>query len=513
MSDAAEQSASPDAGEFGSVTYDALPNWFGQANRYWESAETTRLNQAHWTHADDESINVWLSEHLETLRTRSTYESKNNGIIAGMQRTHADDIWGQDGPMLQVISDDEAYNSALEQIWEDWWAAPTTRPNISGAALGKTWVYNLWRCGEFLSRIITMDDAKGPIKMRLWPAHPRRLSTPADVLYHDTVIMGVQVDQYSRPQRWYIEDQSGMGMGAQPMRHTPYGPDDIVHEFLMVEEDQVRGVPLLATGIQTAADMRDYDDQVQDAARLMADMHGMLYTDREDVPVWTAPSSTTFERRTYKTCPPGWKPSFPPATQPPVQYPDFRRERHIDLGRSVCMPTLLVRLDASKHSWASARLDMTSYSRSVACFQAWLSGTEKSTGTLNRLVDIVAAEGRFTVRDLRRRPERVKYSWGWPELPDVEPAKTQNAYATGLESEALTLLDILKQRKKSLRTHVEEQVRIKKAYQSAGLDLPDWFVGQTQVSAAAAKLTGADEEGTTMADLVERIEQLEAAAA
>ena len=107
----------------------------GESKRYWESAETTRLNSGHWAMAEDESINTWLVNHLPTLRMRSIYESRQNPVLAGMINTHGDDLWGQDGPMLQVQSDDQEYNDALEQVWREWFSAPTTRPNISGARL------------------------------------------------------------------------------------------------------------------------------------------------------------------------------------------------------------------------------------------------------------------------------------------------------------------------------------------------------------------------------------------
>jgi capsid protein len=98
--------------------YDALPAW-SHSERRWEGATTDRLNEAHWVHAADESINAWLSEQLGVLRGRALYEAKNNPTVFGMLATHADAIVGPDGPTLQVQSDDARYNDALEQAWQD----------------------------------------------------------------------------------------------------------------------------------------------------------------------------------------------------------------------------------------------------------------------------------------------------------------------------------------------------------------------------------------------------------
>lgn len=476
------------------VVYQSHPAWMKASSRYWETAETTRLNSAHWTYADDESINTWLVEQLPTLRQRSIYESRQNGIILGMINTHADDIVGQDGPTLQVQSDDERYNSALEDIWREWFAAPTQRTNISGAVLLKLWIRNLWKCGEFLARLATIEDAEGPVQMRLLPIHPRRLKTPADVAADANVVMGIRFDQYGRPAQYFIEDQAAMGTGASTLMSTPYPPDLIVHEFMLEEEDQVRGVPLQATGLQSSADLRDYDDQVQDAARQIADQSALLYTEHPDAQFFAAPESAEIERRTIRMLPPGWKPFTYQATQPPVQYPDYRAERQLELGRPVGMPRLLVRLDASKHSWASARLDMTTYRRAVACIQAWLSGSEKSTGILSRLVDEVAREARFSVPDLSNRPDNIVYQWTWPQIDDVEPVKTQQANQIGLTAGTMTLTDVLTNRKKTLRTHIEEMRREREEFEAAGLPLPSWMTGASPTQAVPVMADGDDEE-------------------
>lgn len=465
--------------------YVAAPSWMGEqsaanrrapadGNRYWESAETSRLNSAHWSRATDDSINVWIAEQLQILRTRSIYESRQNPVLAGMIATHADDMWGQDGPLLQVQSDDDAYNEALEDIWRQWFAAPTTRPNFSGASMGKLWVKNLWRCGEYLTRIVTDPTADGPVQMRLHLCHPRRLGTPAQLSSRGDVLMGIRFDQFDRPVQYFIEDQSPLGNRLYRSTYTPWPADLIIHEFLVDEEDQVRGVPLQASGLQSCADLRDFDDQVMDASRAVADQAALLYTEHPDAELYTMPESSEIERRTIKMVPPGWKPFVYSATQPAVQYPDFRAERQIDMGRPASMPRLMVRLDASKHSWASARLDMTTYRRATQCLQAWFSGSDKAAGVLNRLVDLVAKEARFAVPQLRRRPDRVKYEWTWPQLDDVEPVKTAQAHQIQLQTGEYTLTELLAARKKTLDAHIEEQRREREAFAAAGIQLPSW---------------------------------------
>ncbi len=463
--------------------YETAPTWLG-GSRYFESAETTRLNQAHWERATDESINAWLAEHLPRIRARAAYEARQNGTVLGVINTHADDIVGPDGPTLQVISDDDTYNDALEQVWREWFAAPTHRPNISGAAWLKLRIRSLWKNGEFLDQIITDPNADGPIAMRIRPIHPRRLASPADKAGDPNTFMGIRFDALGRPAAYCISNPLPLGQrGTKVDDYATIPPDLIIHEFIAEEEDQARGIPWLNTGLQPSADLRDYDDQVQDAARQIADQSALLYTDHPDAKIWEQPEQTTIERRTIKMVPPGWKPFVYQATMPPVQYPDYRSERLREVGRPQGMPLLMIRLDSSKHNYSSARLDTQTYARAVAGIQLWLSGSEHSYGTLNRLVDLIAAEARFKIAALRRKPERISYRWTWPARPHVDPSKEALAEATSLENQTLSLTDACASRGIDVETHIETLARERKLLEAAGLPLPPRLDKSSQPSA------------------------------
>ncbi|HET99386.1 MAG TPA: phage portal protein [Aurantimonas coralicida] len=454
--------------------YITHPTW-GQSQRSFESAGTTRLNQAHWRDADDRSVNVWLASQLATVRSRAAYEARQNSTILGVINTHCDDIVGPSGPTLQVISGDKAYDDALEAAWRQWFRAPTHKRNVSGAAWLKLCIRSLWKNGEFLNQIITDKNADSPVEMRVRPIHPRRLVTPVGMTSDPRVFMGIQFDSLGRAARYFVHNPIADVRGGldKVNDYKTISPDDIIHEFLLEEEDQARGIPWSNTSLVPAADLRDYDDQVQDAARQMADQSVLLYTNSVDVPVWDVPESTTIERRTIKMAPPGWQPAVYPATQPPVQYPEYRGERQREFGRQVGMPLLMVRLDSGKHNYSSARLDTQGYARAVAGIQQWLSGDEQNVGTLSRLVDEVAKESRFSVPALRSRPATVKYVWTWPRRPHVDPLKESLGEMTSLnKSGTITGIDALADRGETLETHIAKQIRERDAYVEAGLPVP-----------------------------------------
>ena len=474
--------------------YESLPGWGG--SRHWEAAESTRLNSAHWLYAQDKPINLWLAEHLVTLRARAIYESRQNGIIAGMICTHADDIVGPDGPTLQVQSDDENYDRALERLWRDWFSAPTMRPNVSGAAMLKLWIRGLWRSGEFLARIATDPSADGPVAMRVWPVHPRRLATPVDLTGDPNVVMGIRFDAFGRPASYHIQDAAMNGQAVTTLTSQPWPADLILHEFIVDEEDQARGIPWETPALNPAAEMRDYDDQVQDAARQQADQCGLLYADNPDAPVWTTPESTTVERRTIRMVPPGWKPWQYQATAPPVTYESYRQERHREIGRPTSMPLMLVRLDASGHNYSSARIDLQGYAIAVQGIQTWLSGSDRSRGVLGRLADEIAIEARFTILALRRRPSQIKYRWTWPRRPHVDPTKEAMGEAIGLKNMTLTLSDAVTARGRDLETHIAAMKRELELLKEAGLPIPaEWLNNPNTILSMLASDSGAETDG------------------
>lgn len=465
-----EVSSSPSAS---GRRYETAPLWL--SHRHWEAGETNRLNEAHWSYAtqSDRSINDWLSEQLATIRARSTYEARQNPDIAGMFQTFSDDVVGADGPTLEIQSDNPAYNEAAEQAWRDWFKAPTFRPNISGAMLLRLWVDDLVRCGEFLAQITTDEQAAGLVKMRLRPKHPRDLQNPTDSAGNPKFLMGVEFEttQLDRPLRYWLAKTSADGYMSEV---EPWPAELVIHEFMLREERQVRGYPWITPSLQPAADTRDYDDQVQDAARLMADQACLLFNRDPAEPAMT-PESTTFERRTIKMAPPGWEPYALNAAQPPVQYGDYRAERLRQIARPLSMPLMIMRLDASRHNYSSARFDGQGWQRFVQFIQTFLSGSEKSVGTLGRLVDVVLAEARFSIPALRNRPAEVSYLWTWPVRPHVDSLKEAAASEKRLATRQSTLTEELAERGKSIDTHIKTLLAEKQKFEQAGLPLPAYM--------------------------------------
>lgn len=432
--------------------------------RRWEAAQTNRLNAAHWETAMGQSINADLTGSLETLRARCQFEAANNPMVAGVINTHAVDVVGRIGPTLQVHSDNEAYNDALEAAWKTWFHAPTTNPRITGPELLRLWVRGLWINGEFLAQQVTKRRDGQAVTLRLKTIHPRRLATPPAMAGAADVVLGVRVSQDGEPSAYYISNPKRFGAHALDLgNYEPIPADLVCHGFAIEEEDQVRGVPWLAPCLQAVADLRDYDDQVLDAARAAADQATLLFTTHPDAEYIPVNESTTVERRTISTLPPGWQMAQMTPQQPSTRYVEYREERHRDIGRPVSMPLMIVRQDSSDHNYSSARFDAQGYHRGIGCLQTWISEAH-----LTPLVDAVAVESRFD-RRTPRRPDRVEYVWTWPAVPHVDPLKERAAERIGLENGTLTYTAAVAAHGDSVENVIATRQRDAQALADAGL--------------------------------------------
>ena len=389
--------------------------------RRFEAAKTNRLNSDHWKHADGATINDTLQLDLPTLRNRTINECQNNSFLAGVVETHKTDVVGASGPALQVQSDNEAYNRAMEEVWAEWWEQPELTGQMSGVDCLQQDVGMLWMCGEFIDQIVTdAESSPRAVQQRIHPVHPRRLDNPAD-RFDASISLGVRRDRYGRPLAYYIADfasDQAIGFTQTEVREIP--ADQIIHGFRRFEPGQIRGFPLAAPALQVIADVRDFDAATLRAARIAAEFGVLLESTHADIEPIVVNETVDWEGGVIRTCPPGWRPTQITPQHPGVTYKDFRHERLREIGRPVNMPLMMVLLDSNGHNYSSARFDGQLYNRGVQCLQSWFTRIK-----LSRLFTAIEPEMRL-LRGVRR-PEKVSTSWTWPVAPHVDPQKEAEA--------------------------------------------------------------------------------------
>lgn len=417
--------------------------------RRWEAARIDRTNSAHWARATGQPINSDLAGALKTLRAHCAYEAANNPIVEGMINSHAIDVIGPHGPTLQVISESDEYNEIFEAEWRRFWkpsenelaegaSLPDAAGRLSGPEFLRSCVPLWWTKGEHVIQLTTAEDSPtDQIALRLLAIDPDRLDTDPQHAGDPNVALGVRRNRIGRPLGYQIADETFSGpfrlLGA---KYTEFADDEIIHQFETLEPGQVRGVPWLASCLQSIADLRDCDIQVLDALRLAAS-HGVFwFTDHDDAPFMMVNETTTMERNQIQHGPPGWKPQMVDTKQPATGYMEFRTERLREVGRGRSIPLMKILLGSEKHNFASARMDNQNYQRACEGLQGW---TERQTLAriliaFHRELRLLRRRGRFI---LPPRPETVTLRWLWPKQPHVDPQKEANAERTQVETGTL----------------------------------------------------------------------------
>lgn len=442
--------------------------------RRWEAGETTRLNRAHWSRATGQQINADLAGNLRTLRARCCHEAANNPIVEGLIFTHAVDIVGTHFPRLQITSDSEEFNAAAEQLVMDWFEMPDINGQLGGVDLLQQCVKLWWTKGEHLLQKVTLPEVgQDAIAMRVLAIDPDRLDTDPQFLGDPDVALGVRRNRNGHPRGYQIQQPEYQGPYlTNTSIYKEFPAEDVIHQFEALEPGQVRGFPWLASSLPVIADLRDFDVQVLDAARLAAAQGVIWYADHIDAldHFDTLALKKTFERNVEQTGPPGWKPMMVDPKQPTGNYVEFRTERLRELGRARSIPLMKILLGSEKHNFASARMDNQNYARACSAIQGW---TERQT--LTPLALAVLREGMLLRRNGRfvmpATPPRFKITWTWVKQPHVDPQKEANAQNIKLRNGTLSYEMACTEDGNDCDTVIASRARTKKKLLAA--DLPE----------------------------------------
>lgn len=451
--------------------------------RGWDVARTNRLNRAHWQSVTGNTINQDLTVDLETICRRAEYEIQNNAIIAGMVDTHATDVVGINGPTLQINSSRKTYNAAVESVWEEFAANPDLNGQWTLTDLLELGVIGWWISGDWFWQLVNGDPWT-----RLYAIAPRRVKSQAASA---TATMGIDRDKFGRPLAYHVEEWTESDLLAAPTgKFATIPAADMIHLYRPMEPGQARGVPWLAPCLETAGQIRDYDDQVMDAARAAADSATLLWTNHPDVDCAPVNESTTIERRTISTVPPGWQVSQLKAEQPTTTYREFRQQRLRELGRPAGMPLMMIELDSSNHNYSSARFDAQIYWRKIQRLQSTIA--QKA---LTRILKLLIREGELNGRIKTRPPADLRINWTWQPPPHVDPGKEANAWETLLRIGICSLAD-------ARIAYGKDPESVDQRRAEEGLPAPDF--GSKTAAAPVAQAGDVEELAGTVEDLTRK---------
>lgn len=401
--------------------------------RHWEGAETTEENKSQWLRADGRTVNELLIDYYETICNRSTLEARRNPTVEGVIKSHAADIVGDEGPELQLQTDDEQFNADAEGIWDEVAQAIDGSGKLSLGEWLRQDMYQSWVSGNMLCQIVNDPDAAGPIKTRIHPINATRLRSPLNRGNLPTMILGVERNTLGRPIAYHISDEVLGEYGVPRVKLTRVPAADILHYFEELEPGQALGWPRIASALQAISDLREFDNAVLDAAKVAAMLAIVMYSTSDMAEFQQDPAEVSLKRQGITKAPVGWNMQGLNSTQPSANNTEFRNERSRELGRGVGMPLMQIRLDSSGHNYSSARFDAQNYQKANRVIQGALG--RHRVRPVVRLILSEAMERRLLAPRVLTAKE---ITFRWPQPPHVDPVKEAMAERIRLENKTLT---------------------------------------------------------------------------
>ncbi len=405
--------------------------------RLWESADTHRLNAAHWSLANkSQHLNTDMARDLDWLVYRARYEFYNNPIVQGIVNTHSIDLITPSGPTLDVQSENPEFNRIVEQEWSNWWQSPETSGELSGPELMRRWNQQEWLKGDVFSVYVNDNrQPSGEITLRLMDIDPNRVRTPAQFASDDRVALGVKRNRRGRAMTYYVEQVDERSEAYyRTNTYRSVTADDMLHAFESYEPGQSRGFPRLAAALDEIGQLRDYDKAVLDASRLAAEFSVMGTTSHDDIVGDTQPSTPanmSLERGTVKHGVPGWEYQGLQATQPHTQYVPFRHEKLRSIGRVAHMPLLVILLSAEQSNFSQSRMDVNVfYARGLRTSQ-FNEEHRKLRPIFKRFyqeLSLLQRNGQFVIPNSMRNTQ-FRVAWHWEPLPQANELQYWQAKA------------------------------------------------------------------------------------
>ncbi len=418
----------------------------------YDAAQTTSENIRHWAMADNLSADGSLTPEIRrTLRNRARYEIANNAYAKGLVLTLAATCIGT-GPRLQLLSDDENFNTVVETEFVAWAEAVRLSERLQTLRMAKI------ADGEAFAAILRNPRLKHPVEIDLRAIEADRITSPYPTVSNE--VDGIEYDTFGNPIQYHVSSEHPGDSSVWYGTFSNIASEYMIHWYRPDRPGQSRGLPEITPALPLFAQLRRYTLAVLAAAETAADFAAVLYTDApangEAQPLEPL-DIVALEKRMATTLPDGWKLGQIRAEQPNTTYSEFKREILGEIGRCMQVPVNILLGDSSKHNYASGRLDHQTFFKSIKGEQ-----TSCEQIVLNPVFDIWYREAlriglfheprnAFSLyrktngsilsqrNNLVNRAASASCCWFWDGLEHVDPMKEAKAAATRIDARTSNL--------------------------------------------------------------------------
>ena len=193
---------------------------------------------------------------------RSTNLVHDDPNAAGIIDTFATTITGAGlrpiptlNPDILGISKDQArlIESEQKSIYKEWGPSADAGERMTDGEIQHLKTRNLFEFGESLEIIYMLKDPTRAYGLASMVIDPRRLKTPTDLMSKDNIKDGVEIGKYGAPVAYYIQKAGNYSTSAENFVRFPAKIGhrrQVLHDFISKDPEQMRGDPILATGMR-----------------------------------------------------------------------------------------------------------------------------------------------------------------------------------------------------------------------------------------------------------------------
>lgn len=334
--------------------------------------------------------------------------------------------------------------------------------------------------GEFFRIPVMLDGPDRTFSLALQCVNPLRMYTPSDLTGDTRIRDGVTLGKFGRPESFWIANPDDAytsyclpsGSFAKVPAKIGHRPGAF-HVFIQKEEEQVRGISLLAPGMKFFRDLSDYLDFELVGAIVAASFPVFIETNNANDVVrdlsgnHIKPADLRYHQDvaagTVIYGNPNEKPHVLESNRPGNTFPEFVERILRGIGVTVGMPYEVVAKDFSKTNYSSARAALLEAWRIFGFYQKWLvdSFCQKvwemvlEEAWLRGMITLPAGSPDWY--DARHAYTRA--SWIPPKKGNVDPLKEARANEINLKNNTTTLADIASESGQDVDALLEQRAR------------------------------------------------------
>jgi len=411
-----------------------------QVQARYDAAQTTPLNQRHWSQADWWSADAALHPGIRRiLRARSRYEAANNSYLAGMLSTLSTDLIGT-GPRLQLeipgIQPEDPRVREIEHAVHEWGRA------IDLAAKLRTMRVSRAVDGEAFAKKITNPRLGEGVQLDIQLIEADQVSNPNWIL-EIGAIDGLRLDDADNVAEWHVLHRHPGSVSWTGNTGDWLPAEKILHWAHKIRPGQHRGVGEVVPALELFAMLRRYTLATVTAAETAADFAALIHTNvpaggdgSAAMPAW---DTMPIVRGMAMSLPDGWDATQMRPEHPTTTFDMFERRLLNQIARCLNLPYIVAALDSSSANYSSMRGDYLVYRKSVNVLREDLERNVLDP-LLGDWLDEAALVPRLLPNGL---PPVAEWSWRWiwQGWEHVDPVKEADAQTIRLDNNTTTLAD------------------------------------------------------------------------